>query len=207
MSSTTSPRTTTRTSVFVFAADPVTQAGLACLLRDRAEIELIEGASIDAARVAVLAADDLGEETRRLIRATQRDGVPRVVIVTDQMDEASIFDAVEAGACGFVRRTEATPQRLAEVVRRAERGEGSVPDDMIGALMRRAGAAASPAPLDEREIEVLRLVAEGYDTAEIASQMAYSERTIKNVLHDVTSRLELRNRSHAVAWAIRNGLI
>ena len=61
--------------------------------------------------------------------------------------------------------------------------------------------------LATREIEVLRLVADGCDTHEIADKLAYSERTVKNVLHDVTTRLQLRNRSHAVAYALRQGLI
>jgi DNA-binding NarL/FixJ family response regulator len=61
--------------------------------------------------------------------------------------------------------------------------------------------------LREREIDVLRLVAEGFDTSEIAQKLSYSERTIKNILHDVTSRLGLRNRSQAVAYAARAGLI
>jgi DNA-binding CsgD family transcriptional regulator len=50
-------------------------------------------------------------------------------------------------------------------------------------------------------------VADGLDTAEIAGSLAYSERTIKNIIHDVTARLNLRNRSHAVAYAVRQGLI
>jgi DNA-binding NarL/FixJ family response regulator len=54
---------------------------------------------------------------------------------------------------------------------------------------------------------VLRLVAEGHDTSEIADQLCYSERTVKNVLHDITTRLQLRNRTHAVAYAVREGLI
>jgi DNA-binding NarL/FixJ family response regulator len=61
--------------------------------------------------------------------------------------------------------------------------------------------------LSEREVDVLRLVADGCDTAEIARSLCYSERTVKNVIHDVTSRLRLRNRSHAVAYAMRQGLI
>ena len=61
--------------------------------------------------------------------------------------------------------------------------------------------------LSDREIQVLRLIADGLDTNEIASQLCYSQRTVKNVLHDVTSRLQLRNRSHAVAYAVREGLI
>ena len=61
--------------------------------------------------------------------------------------------------------------------------------------------------LSDREVEVLRLVAEGLDTGEIARQLAFSERTIKSVLHDVTTRLQLRNRAHAVAFAVREGFI
>jgi DNA-binding NarL/FixJ family response regulator len=59
--------------------------------------------------------------------------------------------------------------------------------------------------LSDREIAVLRLVAEGLDTGEIARQVAYSERTIKNVIHDVTTPLQLRNRSQVVAYALREG--
>ena len=61
--------------------------------------------------------------------------------------------------------------------------------------------------LSEREAEVLKLVANGHDTAEIAGRLSYSQRTVKNILHDVTTRLQLRNRSHAVAYAVREGLI
>jgi DNA-binding NarL/FixJ family response regulator len=61
--------------------------------------------------------------------------------------------------------------------------------------------------LTDREVEVLRLVAEGLDTGEIARRLAFSERTIKSVLHDVTTRLQLRNRAHAVAFAVREGFI
>jgi len=54
---------------------------------------------------------------------------------------------------------------------------------------------------------VLKLLADGLGTNEIASALAYSERTIKNVIHDVTSRLNLRNRSHAVAYAVKAGIV
>ena len=61
--------------------------------------------------------------------------------------------------------------------------------------------------LTDREKGVLKLVAEGWGTSEIAATLSYSERTVKSVLHDITSRLNLRNRSHAVAYAVRQGLI
>lgn len=81
--------------------------------------------------------------------------------------------------------------------------------DQLGRLQRQV---LSPrglvfAGLSPRETEVLRLVADGMDTAEIARVLCYSERTVKNVLHQVTTRLQLRNRSHAVAYAVREGLI
>jgi len=72
------------------------------------------------------------------------------------------------------------------------------------------GASPRPAPareLTERERDVLRLMAEGYCTREVATRLAYSERTIKNVLQEVTTRLQLRNRTQAVAYAVRNGWI
>ena len=62
-------------------------------------------------------------------------------------------------------------------------------------------------PLAERERCVLQLFADGLSTREVARQMCYSERTIKNVLQDLTIRLNVRNRTHAVAYAVRNGWI
>jgi DNA-binding NarL/FixJ family response regulator len=61
--------------------------------------------------------------------------------------------------------------------------------------------------LRPRERDVLVLVADGLSTREVARMMCYSERTIKNILQDLTTRLGLRNRTQAVAWALRNGWI
>jgi DNA-binding NarL/FixJ family response regulator len=58
-----------------------------------------------------------------------------------------------------------------------------------------------------REIDVIRLVAEGLDTREVAAKLCYSERTVKNVLHGMMLRLQLRNRAHAVAYAAREGYL
>jgi DNA-binding NarL/FixJ family response regulator len=61
--------------------------------------------------------------------------------------------------------------------------------------------------LTDREVRVLRLMAEGLETVEIGQRLFYSERTVKNIVHDITSRLHLRNRTHAVAYALRQGFI
>ena len=63
------------------------------------------------------------------------------------------------------------------------------------------------ATLTDRERDVLRMLGDGSDTREIARAMSYSERTVKTIIQDITHRFGLRNRSHAVAFAIRHGLI
>jgi DNA-binding NarL/FixJ family response regulator len=205
-----------RISVYVYAHDPISQAGLASQLRARSEIQVVDD-DLDKAAVAVVVVDEVDEETTRVVRAIQRnDGIPRVVLVVTRLDDAGMLAGVEAGACGLLRRSEAIPERLVATIQSAATGDGSVPADLLGRLLEHVGRlqrqVLSPrgltlSGLTEREIEVLRLVADGMDTSEIAGSLAYSERTIKNIIHDVTARLNLRNRSHAVAYAVRQGLI
>ena len=205
-----------RIPVFVYAQDPVSQAGVASGLRGRPDVEVLDDADLDAAAVAVVVADEIDEELTRLVKAIQRNGCPRVVLVVARIDEAGPLAAVGAGACGLLRRAEAHPERLATVIRSAAAGDGTLPPDLLGRLLDQVSRLQDQvlAPrgltfsgLSEREVDVLRLVSEGFDTGEIARQLHYSERTVKNVIHDVTSRLRLRNRSHAVAYAVRQGLI
>ena len=117
-------------------------------------------------------------------------------------------------------RSSVAPRRLADrlvtVVTAAKRGEGTLPPDLLGRLLEQVGQLQRQVlhprgiafnGLSHREIEIFRLVADGDETDEIARKLCYSQRTIKNSLHDVTSRLQLRNCSHAVAYALRQGLI
>lgn len=205
-----------RIPTYVYAGDPISQAGVVSQLRPRPEIEIVEEADLVRARVAVVVTDVLDDTSLRVLRAVQRGGVPRTVLVAGALDDAALAAAAEAGVSGLLRRRDATPEALARVVGRVAVGDGEVPADLLGRLLDQVGRlqrqVLSPrgiafTGLSEREREVLRLVADGYDTAEIATCLCYSERTVKNTLHDVTSRLQLRNRSHAVAYALREGLI
>ena len=205
-----------RIPVFVYATDPVSQAGIAAQLRGRPELHLLEDGDVDSAIVAVLIVDDVDADTTRIARAIQRNGCPRVVLVATRLDDAAVLSAVEAGACALLRRGEASPERLASAVQAAAAGDGNVPPDLLGRLLAQVSRlhrdVLSPRGLTlsgmaSREIDVLRLVADGLDTNEIADKLCYSERTVKNVIHDVTTRLNLRNRSHAVAYAMRMGLL
>jgi DNA-binding NarL/FixJ family response regulator len=142
--------------------------------------------------------------------------VGRVVLLASRVDDKGLLAAAEAGVSGVVRRSDATARNLASAIRAAAVGEGTLPPDLLGRLLRQVGQlqrqVLSPRGLTflgltERESKVLRLLSEGLDTAEVGQRLFYSERTVKNIIHDVTSRLELRNRTHAVAYAIREGLI
>jgi len=204
-----------RIPVYLYAGDPISHAGVAGQLRHRPEIQILDQQDAERAAVAVVVADVVGEETLRVLRGL-RCGGAKLVVVATQLDDADLVAVVEVGVAGLVRRAEATPERLVQVIASAAAGDGAVPPDLLGRLLNQVGRLQRQvlgprgltfSGLAERELQVLRLVADGLDTAEIAVKLSYSQRTVKNVLHDITSRLQLRNRSHAVAYALRHGLI
>lgn len=202
--------------VAVHARDPISAAGVASQLRHRPEVQVLRAPDLDLARVAIIVVDAMDEDAVALLRSVQRRGQCRTVLVASALEDGDLVSAVEVGVVGLVRRAEATPERLVDVITRAASGEGSVPPDLLGRLLDQVGKlqrqVLTPRGLTftglaTREVQVLRLVADGMSTGEIAVELSYSERTVKNVLHDITTRLQLRNRSHAVAYALRQGLI
>ncbi|WP_431046309.1 helix-turn-helix transcriptional regulator [Streptomyces sp. P1-3] len=208
--------TADRIPVDLRAQDPISQAGVASHLRTRPEVRLIDRDGTETAQVVLVVVDAVDDTVLRILRQIQRTSAARGVLVTTHIDEQQLMSAAECGFVGVVRRSEATPERLVQVIGAVARGEGHVPADLLGSLLEQVGKLQGEVlgprglnltGLSAREVEVLRLVAEGYDTADIALKLSYSERTIKNVLHAVMARLNLRNRSHAVAYALRQGLI
>jgi DNA-binding NarL/FixJ family response regulator len=203
------------TRVRVVAGDPVSEAGVSSQLRVQPDLEVLSSDSPARPDVVVLVADRVDERTAAAIKSTRDAGGPRAVLVVGVVDGVEVLAAVEAGVAAIVRRAEATPDRLCTAIRAAATGDGHLPPDLLGRLLQQVGAqrrASAPTGLTfggltQRELTVLRLIAEGYSTSEIATRMAYSERTIKNSIHDLVSRFHLRNRTHAVAFAVRQGLI
>jgi DNA-binding NarL/FixJ family response regulator len=202
--------------VSVYTNDPISRAGVVAQLRARPEVQVVEAGNGSASDVAVFVAEEVELDTVRLMKAVHRNGSSRVVLVLSTVDDAGLFAAVEGGACALLRRSDATTDALVLAITSAAAGEGTVPPDLLGRLLAQVGRLHEQvlAPkgltltgLSEREIDVLKLVADGLSTGEIARRLSYSERTIKNVIHDVTVRFQLRNRSHAVAYAMREGLI
>lgn len=213
------PATTQQTGripIAIYTADPISRVGIATQLRAHPSLWLLDDADAAEARVALVIADDLDDQAVKLVRMLGLSGSAATVVIAREIDDVSLAKIVEAGARGLLRRSEAVPERLVSVLLAAANGEGSVPPDLLGRLLNHVGTLQREARaprglgmlrLTERETIVIRLVADGYDTAEIAVRLAYSERTVKNVIHDVVARHQLRNRTHAVAFAIRQGWI
>jgi DNA-binding NarL/FixJ family response regulator len=136
----------------------------------------------------------------------------RVIVCTSRCTEEAILACLQAGAVGFLRKDSLTPESLHHAVQAASSGTGVVAPDLLGSLLRNVASAdgearSAPTRLSEREQQVLSLIAAGHPTREVAEQLSYSERTVKNVLHDVVTKLNARSRSQAVAFAVREGLI
>ena len=204
----------TAVATYVHARDPISQAGVVAQLRMQPEIKIVETAPQSA--VAVMITDLVDESTTRELRSLRKDGHPRLMLVATTIDDAALVAAAEAGVAGLLRRCDASADTMVRTIVKVASGDGEVPADLLGRLLEQVGRLQRQvlAPrgltftgLTPRETEVLRLVADGLDTSEIASRMCYSERTVKNVLHDLTTRLQLKNRTHAVAYAVREGLI
>lgn len=202
--------------VYVQGRDPISQAGVIAQLRMRPEIRVVEEKERSSADVAVVVTDQIDDPTIRALHVLRRDGPKRLVLIAAEVDDAALVAAAEAGVGGLLRRCDASADLLVRSILRVAAGEGEIPPDLLGRLLEQVGRLQRQvlAPrgltftgLTPRETEVLRMVADGHDTSEIALALCYSERTVKNVLHDLTTRLQLRNRSHAVAYAVREGLI
>jgi DNA-binding NarL/FixJ family response regulator len=141
---------------------------------------------------------------------TEATGARVLVCASEPSDEA-VLSTLQAGAVGFLRKDTLTPESLAAAVAAAMNGAGVVAPDLLGSLLR----SISPDTLEgrpqsrltAREQQVLALIAAGHATREVAEELCYSERTVKNVLHDVVTKLNARSRSQAVAYAVREGLI
>ena len=205
-----------RVPVLLQGGDAISQAGLAATLRAQPEIQLVDADDAWPECVVVLTVDRIDDNARQRLRALQRRGFRRIVLISSHVDDGDLMAVVEDGVSAVTRRSETTPEMLVRLAKAAARGDGVVPADLLGRLLDRVSRlqrnvlepkGLNLAGISERETAVLRLVADGFDTREIAERLCYSQRTVKTILYDITNRFQLRNRSHAVAYALREGLI
>ncbi|MFE6778488.1 LuxR C-terminal-related transcriptional regulator [Streptomyces sp. NPDC057702] len=206
-----------RVSVAVYAPDPILYGGTVQQLRQRPEVDLVADADVDSARVSLVVVDTVDDEASALLNRLRHNPATRTGIVVGTFESGDALQrTLDSGVAAVLRRAEADQDRLLGLVLAIANGEGVLPGDLLAKLLTHVGGlqrssldprAVSLSTLTAREAEMLRLVSEGLDTTEIARKTAYSERTVKNVLHEVITRLQLRNRAHAVGYALRRGLI
>ncbi|AGM08051.1 helix-turn-helix transcriptional regulator [Amycolatopsis keratiniphila] len=201
--------------VAVQATDSITQTGLASFLRTRSEVAVLDVDMVTEQDVLLVQADRMTPQIVASLRQGDLAMVPKVLLVGD-LRENDVLSAVECRVVAVLPRSRTSGDRLLEAIVAAGSGRGLMPPDLLGKLLdsvRRlqhdvlSPRGLSAAGLTSREVDVLRLMADGWDTGEIAEKLCYSERTVKNVIYELTSRLNLRNRPHAVAYAMQAGII
>jgi DNA-binding NarL/FixJ family response regulator len=203
-----------RVRVTVRALDAITSAGLVNCLDS--EPDLVVTAADGQVDVVVAAFDRLSTGAVAMLRATAADVRRPVVLIVNEIREVEVLPAVECRVVSILPRSAAADGRLVKAVQTAAAGGAELPPNLLGHLLNHAerlhkevlaahGLTASG--LSPREVDVLRLMADGLDTNEIAKNLSYSERTVKNIIYTITNRLHLRNRPHAVAYAMRAGII
>ncbi|MGH3863814.1 LuxR C-terminal-related transcriptional regulator, partial [Actinokineospora sp.] len=183
-----------RTPVIVRATDPILQNGVHMALRTRPEVWLVDEDDASPETVALVVTDRFDDRANHLLKTLQVRGFARVVLVAGELEDSEILTAVEGGVCAVARRVDTTPDVLVRLVKAASAGEGALPPDLLGRLLNRVSRlqrhVLEPrglhlAGITNRETEVLRLVASGLSTKEIADKLCYSQRTVKSILHDV----------------------
>ena len=203
-------------TVWIEATDSVIRFGVTAQLNQSDRLTLVTREQITPDTVVIVAVDTVTEQVLQRARLLARAGCTRFVLVTSSVDDTQLRAAVELGICAVVERKDTTPAKLEHLVLKAVQGESALPTPLLSMLFRKVSdlehntAPSRNLPfagLTTRESQVLKLVADGLDTDEIATKLSYSSRTVKNILHAVMTRFCLRNRSHAVAYAMREGLI
>jgi DNA-binding NarL/FixJ family response regulator len=197
----------------------IVREGLATLLGLLPGIEVV-GAAPDGERAVALVAEhapdvlltDLrmpgcdGVEATRRVRA-EHPGTA-VVVLTTYADDASVLDALRAGAVGWLSK-DADAEAIGHALRSAAAGQSTIDSAALAALVA-AGPTAPAAPPDDltaREAEVLGLIATGLSNGEIARRLVVSEATVKTHVNRVFAKAGLRDRAQAVGYAYRHGLV
>ncbi len=212
-----------KTRVLLADDHAVVRSGLRAVLDGEADIEVVAEAADggDAVEQALANDVDLAILDVSMPRLTglqaaaelrrRRPGV-RVLILTVHDSERYFFEALKAGASGYVLKTAAN-RDLVAACRASMRGEPFLYQGAVTALVRdyleraRAGETAPEDPLTPRELEVVKLIAEGYTSDEIADALVISRKTVDHHRCHILGKLGMRNGAELTRYAIRRGLV
>src|SRR5690606_1768038 len=196
-----------RTAVAIFADERLTADWAGTWFEVHPAIDLLPRERASEAGVLLFLAPRSEEQAVRLVRRwamgpALRD-LPKV-LVAPQIGGAALLTAVEHGVVSFLDHSSTSLGEATTALIEADRGGSRLPGPLMRALVdqvrerRDLGDVPRGSGLEPREVEVLRLLADGWDVREIADHLRYSESTVKGVIHGVVRRLGLRNRIEAV---------
>ncbi|WP_223839227.1 response regulator transcription factor [Saccharopolyspora pogona] len=199
--------------VALHVPDNLTHSGLAsCINQDR---RLSQTGTADA-DVVVLAQETTSASTMDALRSLSYGTAKRFLLIVEGDWRPYISTAVQHGVRAILWRPSFSASSFLHTIHEVGNSEVVLSPSLQGMLiddfLRVQNKVLAPRNLTthglaSREVDVLRLISEGFDLKEIAQKLAYSERTIKNIIYQVMKRQGLRNRAHAVSFAIRSGLI
>jgi DNA-binding NarL/FixJ family response regulator len=136
----------------------------------------------------------------------------RVLVLSASHQDADVMDAIMAGACGYLLKDASIDELLAGI-RAAATGESLISPAIASKVLQRLRAAAPSAredstasELSDRELQVLRLIANGKDNAQIAAELHISPKTVKNHISNILMKLQIENRIQAAVFAVRSGI-
>jgi DNA-binding NarL/FixJ family response regulator len=212
-------------TVKVLVADDqaVVRDGLALLLSTAPDIQVV-GVASDGAEAVELALREQPDVALLDLRMPNLDGVGatralaeqapgvRVLILTTYADDEAVLPALRAGAAGYLTK-DTTGEALFAAIREVAAGrtvlDAAVQARLVALLREPAAPAPAEKPLEDltpRELDVVRLVAEGLSNRQIARRLFVGEATVKTHLNHVLAKLDVEGRPGLVAWAWRNGL-
>jgi DNA-binding NarL/FixJ family response regulator len=204
-----------RVGIWIDDANAIFRRGLASCLTNKdflvvgESCDLVPQPDLSAVKILIFSLDGLG--LQRGLRLA-RDTSARLIGIARAPREQLALEGLQGGLAGFLVRSELTPDGLVSCVQAVAAGNEALPAAMLGRLMmsglgKIACPGTSAGQLAKRELAVLRLLAEGGETRQIADGLCYSERTVKNIIHDVLVKMNCKTRAQAVAIATRRGFI
>jgi NarL family two-component system response regulator LiaR len=216
------PQPTQPDAIRVLVADDhaIVRKGICALLATEPLIEVVGEAhdGLDAIAAArrldpdvilmdlVMPGMDGLEATRRL---TSCQPAARILVLTSFHGDDKVFPAIKAGALGYLLK-DSRPEELVEAIQQVYRGESSLHPSIARRLLRELSTpsdqAAAPECLTERELEVLRLVAQGQSNRQISVSLTISEATVRTHVSNILAKLNLSSRTQAALYALREGL-
>lgn len=200
--------------VAVHAEDALSSLGLISALQTPG-MTLVDVALGTETDVTVVSVPQVGVATMELLRNLAKPACGFLLISGDTWN-ADYVEAAELGVRAVLRRDEFTQELLLEAVELVVDGHAFIPTALQGGLLDYvirvqrdvlAPRGLSASGLSKREADILRMAADGYSNVQISRKLECSERTVKAVFSGLMKRLQLRNRTHVAAYAIRAGLI